>query len=315
MRNCIGIDVAKKSFDVHVLASEQDMQWPNNAKGIRAALKLCQQEQPELIVMEATGGYESLLASTLQAEGFSVAVVNPRRIRDFAKASGQMAKTDTLDARIIARYGATLKPAPTEPMSDNARKLKALVARRHQLVQIHTAENNRTEHVMDKEIKQSLAVMARTIEKQIEKIDKQIKDNIDRQPELKQKAEFLKSVPGIGETTANMLVTELPELGHYNRRQIAALVGVAPMNRDSGMFRGKRMTGGGRRHVRAKLFMPTLVAVQHNPVLKKYYRKLIEQNGKCKMVALVAVMRKLLCILNTMLKNNQNWQQNLIEKA
>lgn len=315
MRKCIGIDVAKKFFDVHILATGQDERFSNDDKGIQQCLQRCQQESSELIVMEATGGYESLLAGTLQAEGLAVAVVNPRRIRDFAKASGQMAKTDRLDAQIIARYGAILEPKPTEQISDNARKLKALVSRRHQLVQMHTAECNRTEHAMDKEIKSSLATVVRTIEKQIEKINKQITDHIDRQPELKQRAESLKTVPGIGETTANMLVTELPELGRYNRRQIAALVGVAPMNRDSGMFRGKRMTGGGRRHVRARLFMPTLVAVQYNPVLKKYYQKLIQQQGKCKMVALTAVMRKLLCIMNTMLKNNQKWNENKVKIA
>ena len=220
-----------------------------------------------------------------------------------------------MDAKIIACYGATLQPAATEPISDNARKLKSLVARRHQLVQMHTAEGNRTEHALDKEIKSSLAAVVRTIEKQIEKVDKQIKDHIVQQPELKQRAESLKTVPGIGDITAHMLATELPELGRYNRRQIAALVGMAPMNRDSGMFRGKRMTGGGRRHVRTRLFMPTLVAVQYNPVLRTYYRKLVGQQGKCKMVALTAAMRKLLCIINTMLKNNQQWNENLLKTS
>lgn len=315
MRKCIGIDVSKKCFDVHVLPTDQRERFSNDPAGIQQCLQRCQQEQPELIVMEATGGYESLLAGTLQAEGLAVAVVNPRRIRDFARARGQMAKTDALDAKIIACYGATLQPAATEQVSDNARKLKALVARRHQLVQMHTTESNRTEHAVDKEIKNSLAAVVRTIKKQIEKIDKQIKDHIDQQPELKQRAESLKTVPGIGDTTAYMLVTELPELGRYNRRQIAALVGVAPMNRDSGMFRGKRMTGGGRRQVRARLFMPTLVAVQYNPALRTYYRKLVEQQGKCKMVALTAAMRKLLCILNTMLKNNQQWNENLLKTS
>lgn len=313
MRNCIGIDVSKKSLDMYILPTDQSERFSNDHAGILQCVKRCQQEQPALIVMEATGGYESLLAGTLQAEELAVAVVNPRRIRDFARASGQMAKTDALDAKIIAHYGAILEPAPTEQMDDNARKLKALVSRRHQLVQMHTAESNRIEHAIDKEIKSSLVAVVRTIEKQIEKIDRQIKDHIDQQPELKQRAESLKTVPGIGDTTAHMLVTELPELGCYNRRQIAALVGVAPMNRDSGMFRGKRMTGGGRRLVRARLFMPTLVAVKYNPTLRAYYRRLVEQQGKCKMVALTAAMRKLLCIMNTMLKNNQQWNENLTE--
>ena len=315
MRNCIGIDVAKSFFDLHVSASSQSQCFPNEMQGIQACLKLCRDVRPELIIMEATGGYESLLAATLQAEGWPVAVVNPRRIRDFAKAIGQMAKTDKLDARIIAQYGATLEPLPSGQIDNNCRKLKALVTRRQQLVDMHTAESNRTEHAIDKEVKNSIAAIVGTIEKHIEKIDKQIKDHIDNQPQLRQKAEYLKSVPGIGDTTANLLVTELPELGCFNRRQIAALVGVAPINRDSGMFRGKRMTGGGRRNIRSRLFMPTLVAVRYNPILKKYYLRLIEKEGKCKMVALVAAMRKLLCIMNSMLKNNQYWQQNLIKNV
>lgn len=315
MRNCIGIDVAKPFFDSHVLASGHNRRFPNEMQGIQACLKLCQDVQPELIVMEATGGYESLLAGTLQAEGWPVAVVNPRRIRDFARAVGQMAKTDKLDARIIAQYGATLEPVPTRQIDNNSRKLKALVMRRQQLVDMHTAERNRTEHAIDREIKHSITAIVKIIEKHIEKIDQQIKDHIDNQPQLRQRAEYLKSIPGIGDTTAHLLVTELPELGCFNRRQIAALVGVAPINRDSGMFRGKRMTGGGRRHIRSRLFMPTLVAVRHNPILKRYYQRLIEKEGKCKMVALVAAMRKLLCIMNTMLKNNQYWQPNLIKNT
>lgn len=315
MRNCIGIDVAKPFFDLYVLASGRDRRFPNEMQGIHACLKLCQDVQPELIVMEATGGYESLLAGTLQAQGWPVAVVNPRRIRDFARATGQMAKTDKLDARIIAQYGATLEPVPAKQIDNNCRRLKALVTRRQQLVDMHTAESNRTEHAFDKEIKHSIAAIVRMIEKQIEKIDQQIKDHIDKQPQLRQKAEYLKSIPGIGDITAHLLVTELPELGCFNRRQIAALVGVAPINRDSGMFRGKRMTGGGRRHIRSRLFMPTLVAVCHNPILKRYYQRLIEKEGKCKMVAIIASMRKLLCIMNTMLKNNQYWQSNLIKNA
>ena len=315
MRKCIGIDVAKHKFDLHDLEARQSRQWENTPDGIRQCVAFCNDAPPELVVMEATGGYETALAATLQAEGFAVAVVNPRRIRDFAKAVGQMAKTDKLDARIIAQYGATLTPMPTEQINDNARKMKALVARRHQLVQLYSAENNRMEHAVDKEIRKSIKALTDVLEKQIERMDKQLKDQIDQQPELKQKAESLKSIPGIGETTACMLVTELPELGQFNRRQIAALVGVAPMNRDSGTFQGKRMTGGGRKRIRSRLFMPTLVAVYHNPVLKKYYRMLIDQKGKSKMVAVMAAMRKLLCIMNTMLKNNQQWQSKVVKNA
>jgi len=240
----------------------------NTSKGIDHCVKLCHELSPELIVMEATGGYETHLASHLQAEGFAVAVVNPRRIRDFARALGKMAKTDKIDAQVIAKYAATLEPMPTKFIDSNSRKLKALVSRRKQLLEMHTAEANRKEHAFDNEVKQSIEAIVSAIEKQIENVDKEIDNAIKQVPELKQKAEFLQSIPGIGKITAQMIVTELPELGILNRRQIAALVGVAPMNRDSGIFRGKRMTGGGRRHVRARLFLPTLVATQHNPVIK-----------------------------------------------
>lgn len=314
MRNCIGIDVAKQGFDLHSLKTGQDRRMDNSTEGIRQCVTLCHTLRPELIVLEATGGYELGLAATLQAEGFAVSVVNPRRIRDFARAAGQIAKTDKLDARIIAQFAATMEPMPTERIHENTQKLKALVARRSQLVGLHTAESNRLEHADSKAVHRSIAAVLKVIEAQLETIDRQIKEHIQKTPELRQRSEILDSAPGVGPTTAHMLVTELPELGRLNRRQIAALVGVAPMARDSGTFRGKRMTGGGRKEIRSRLFMPTLVAVRHNPILRAYYTRLIRQ-GKCKMVALVAVMRKLICILNTMIKNNQLWNPNLIKTS
>jgi transposase len=314
MRNCIGIDVAKQYFDLHCLKTGQDQRMENSTDGIRQCVALCNKIHSELIVMEATGGYELTLASTLQSEGFAVAVVNPRRIRDFARAAGQIAKTDTLDARIIARFAATLQPMPTEQINENTQKLKAMVARRNQLVGLHTAESNRLEHANTRDIQRSIAAVIKVIQTQLKNIDRQIEEHIRNTPQLQQRAENIDSVPGIGPTTAHMLVTELPELGQLNRRQIAALVGIAPIARDSGTFRGKRMTGGGRKNIRSRLFMPTLVAVRHNPVLKAYYTRLVSQ-GKCKMVALVAAMRKLICILNAMLKNNQKWNQNFIKMA
>jgi len=312
MRNCIGIDVAKQYFDLHSLKTGQDRRMENSNDGIRQCVALCNEIRPKLIAMEATGGYELALAATLQAEGFAVAVVNPRRIRDFAKAAGQIAKTDKLDARIIAQFAATMEPMPTERINENTQKLKALVARRSQLVGLHTAESNRLEHADGKEIRRSIAAVLKVIEAQLKTIDRQITEHIENTPKLRQRSEILDSVPGIGPTTAHMLVTELPELGRLNRRQIAALIGVAPMARDSGTFRGKRMTGGGRKKIRSRLFMPTLVAVRHNPILRAYYNKLLGR-GKCKMVALVAVMRKLICILNTMVKNNQEWNPTVIK--
>jgi transposase len=308
MENTIGIDVSKAKLDVHLLNEKKDIQFENSRSEIKECIKLCLKVKPELVVMEATGGYEYCAAAKLCAEGLPVAVVNPRTIRDFARAIGRTAKTDKIDAKVIALFAANCQPMPQDRIDDNCRKLKALTARRQQLLDMRVAENNRVEHAVDKEICRSLEVVIKTIDREIEKVDSKIRRHIDSMPQLKAKTEKLRSVPGIGDTTASMLVSELPELGTFNRRQIASLVGVAPMNRDSGTFRGKRMTGGGRRHVRNRLFMPTLVAVRHNPVLKKYYRRLVDEEGKMKMVAIIAAMRKLLCIMNTMLKNNQEWQ-------
>ena len=311
MEKTIGIDVSKARLDVHVLNSKSDLQFDNSADGIKKCCKLCLEVEPEIIVMEATGGYEYAAAAELSANGLPVAVVNPRRIRDFAKAVGVTAKTDKIDARVIALYAANCKPMPQGVLDDNSRRIKALTSRRQQLLGMRTAENNRMEHAIDKEISRSLDTIIKSINKEIEKVDKQIGEHIDNIPELKEKADKLKSVPGIGDTTAAMLISELPELGTFNRRQIASLVGVAPINRDSGTFRGKRMTGGGRKNVRNRLFMPTLVAIRHNPPLRKYYRRLVEEKGKTKMVAVIAAMRKLLCTMNAMLKNNQQWEMKI----
>ena len=306
MKKHVGIDISKKFFDLHILEEGKDMHFEYTPEQIKQCVKLLLNNDVELIVMEATGGYELELACALQAAGLAIAIVNPRRIRDFAKAAGKMAKTDKLDAAIIALYGATLEPPKKAIIDANTCKLKALVARRNQLVAMRSSENNRMEHSRDKEIARSIKTVVKTIEREIEKVEKEIENHIQQRPELKQKAELLKSVPGIGETTAFMLVTELPELGNANKKEIAALVGVAPMNRDSGLFRGKRMTGGGRRDIRARLFMPILVAIKYNTVIRKFYEHLLNE-GKTKMTAIVAAMRKLLVILNTMIKNNQKW--------
>lgn len=309
MEHYIGIDISKHYFDLYDMADGKNMHFQNNTKQIKQCAGELKKLNPKLIVAEATGGYEIPLVIRLQAEELPVAVVNPRRIRDFAKAVGQLAKTDKIDARIIASYAATLGPPRQEAVDANARKLKALIARRQQLTDIKTAEQNRTEHAVDKTIAKSIKAVITTIDREIEKVQKQIKDHIDNQPQLKQKADQLKSIPGIGDTTAFMLVSELPELGRLNRREIAALVGVAPINRDSGTFRGKRMTGGGRKHIRARLFMATLVAVRHNPVIARYYQRLLKK-GKAKMTAVIAAMRKLIVIMNTMIKKNEYWNPN-----
>lgn len=306
MATYVGIDIAKRHFDLAVEAQQSVQQFENDSKGIRRCVTQLRELQPDLVVMEPTGGYEIPLVAELQAAGLPVAVVNARKIREFARAAGQLAKTDKLDALIIARFAAVLQPPAQEALDAQTLAMKALVARRNQLVQMHTAESNRLEHARDKVIVRSIRTILKTIQRQMDGIDRQIRDHIDSQPELKRKREQLESVPGIGETTASLLVTELPELGRLNRRQIAALVGVAPINRDSGTYRGKRMTGGGRCHLRARLFMPTLVAARHNPTIRNFYQRLVAE-GKPKMTALIAAMRKLLTILNVMIAKNETW--------
>ena len=307
METYIGIDVAKRFFDLHDLAEEKHQRFDNNRQGITACVKHLKKRRPALIVMENTGGYEMDLAVALHSFGLPVAVVNAKRIRDFARATGQLAKTDAIDAWIIAQYAAKLQPVPQGVWDEQTRTIKALVARRKQLVQMRTAEKNRLEHVGDQAIGRSIAAVIRTIERELAKVEQNLHDHITRTPELQQKTDQLKSVPGIGDTTAMMLVAEVPELGRLNRRQIAALIGVAPINRDSGTFRGKRMTGGGRRGVRTRLYMPTLVAIRFNPVIRDFYQRLVN-TGKSKMTAVVACMRKLLTILNAMLAKNQSWR-------
>jgi transposase len=306
MATYVGIDIAKHGFDLAVASQSGVQHFDNNVKGIRCCLRALKTLQPELIVMEPTGGYEQTLLAELQATGWPVAVVNARRIREFARACGLVAKTDKLDAQVLARFAATLQPPAQEALDRQTQAMKALVARRHQLVQMHTAERNRLEHARDKVVRQDIRALLRTFERHLDKVDRQIHTQIAQQPNLQQKAQRLQSVPAVGEKTAALLVTDLPELGRLNRRQIAALVGVAPMNRDSGLYRGKRMTGGGRHDLRAGLYMPTLVAIRHNPVIRAFYQHLLG-HGKTKMVAVVAAMRKLLTILNALVKKNESW--------
>jgi len=310
MKTFVGIDIAKAHVDLFDTITETHVQFENHSEGIGRCTEYLVSLGPQLIVMESTGGYETSLAIALQSSELPVAVINPRLARDFGRASGRLAKTDRIDAMLLANYAATMNP-PERPMRDRkSRLMKALVARRHQLLQMRSAEKNRSEHSHDKTIARSIRAITTMFDRELKKIEEQLKTIISDSTELSQKVQALISVPGIAETTATMLVTEVPELGQLNRRQIAALIGVAPINRDSGSFRGKRMTGGGRRRVRARLFMPTLVACHHNPVLKIFYQRLLNQ-GKSKMTALVAVMRKMLTILNTMIAKKEEWNPNL----
>ena len=307
MEKYVGIDVSKRFFDVCFGVDGKVVHFDYTKKEVKKCAGEISEYQSALVVLEATGGYEIELAAGLQAQGLAVAVVNPRRVRDFARAIGQLAKTDKIDSRIIAKYASALKPMANVKIAPNARKIKALIARRSQLVAMRTAETNRLEHDFDKKVSMSIKQVIGFIKKQLDKVEAEIKKLIDHDPEMKDRVMLIKTMPGIGDATASMIVSELPELGKLNRRQIASLVGVAPINRDSGTFRGRRMTGGGRKFVRTKLFMPTLVAIQHNAVIREYYQRLLK-NGKTKMTAVVACMRKMLVILNTMAEKNECWE-------
>ncbi len=305
-----GIDVAKKTFDLNFQGQKKVWEFTYNQKGIRKCIKQLTEKKVALVVMEATGGYERELFLALKSADLPVSIINPRRIRDFAKSKGITAKTDAIDARVIADYASLMQPPETGNIDDNTLKLKELVVRRKQLVNMRIMEKNHNEHVFDKTVQRSIKAILKTISKEIDKVEKEIDDTISSIPELKRKAKIIQSVTGIGKTTSAMLIAEMPELGHCNRRQIAALAGTAPMNRDSGKFKGKRMTGGGRKQVRTGLFMPVLTAVRYNEKFKIFYQKLLK-NGKIKKVAQVAVMRKMLIILNSMVRKNQMWNEHL----
>lgn len=306
MKCFVGIDVAKAHLDLYDTVTTKYVRFDNDRFGIKMCVRYLVKLQPQLIVIENTGGYERNLAIALDAEGLAVAVINPRLSRDFARATGRLAKTDRIDAMVLATYAGSLQPKPRGIGSHLNRRMKELVARRGQLIKMRTAEKNRCEHGHDKVIARSIKAIILAIDRQLEKIENELHELVKRDLELQRKMKSLITIPGIAETTAIMLLTEVPELGHLNRRQIASLIGVAPMNRDSGTFRGKRMTGGGRSKVRARLRMPILSARQHNPVIRKFYERLVNK-GKTKATAATASIRKLLTIMNTMIAKKEEW--------
>lgn len=303
----IGIDISKNSFDVFIHEMSLHKKFEMNKGHIRKAMSWMKEQKPTLIVLEATGGYERALVAELATAKLPVTIINPRQIRDFAKATGKLAKTDKVDAAVLAHYAAVIMPEVRPLLSKHEQKLAALTARRRQLVEVRVVEKNHKEHAYLPEISASIETVIKQLTAEIENIEAMIADLISSDPDMKNKIDFLTSVPGVGKTTAAVLISDLPELGTLNRKQIASLIGVAPRNRDSGQFRGKRMTGGGRRNVRTALFMSMLSIIQCNPKLKAFYERLVKE-GKVKMVALIATMRKLIVILNTMLKNNEPWR-------
>ena len=307
----VGIDVCQKYLDVYIRPMAKLFPVTNDDSGIQKLIKVLREIQPELIVLEATGGMERNAAVTLTQVGFAVAVINPRQVRDFAKATGQIAKTDALDARILAHFAEAIRPQVREMSDESARQLQELVQRRRQISQMITAEKNRLRGktgLVQSDINEHID----WLEKKLQEIEAQIQQAIALNRDWQEKVELLKTVPGVGQVVATTLVASLPELGELSHKPLSYLVGVAPLNRDSGKSRGKRRIWGGRANVRRVLYMATLVAVRFNPVMKDFYQRLLDR-GKLKKVALTASMHKLLILLNAMVKKGQNWQPQIIE--
>jgi transposase len=304
----VGIDVAKDTLDIAFVRGDREAisQVANTPEGWNQLIAACKEHSVDRIVLEATGGYERRVVAELMTVGLPVVVVNPRQARDFAKATGRLAKTDRLDALGLARFAEAIRPPVRALPDENAAELQEKLARHRQLVQMRTAESNRLPHATSDAICKSIRAVLKLLDEQIKALDKDIDQRIEESPAWRDKDRILQSVPGIGPHTSHALLCSLPELGQCTRQQIAFLVGVAPLNRDSGKMRGVRTIFGGRRHVRQALYMATLVASRHNPLIRKHYQHLL-QLGKKKKVALVACMRKLLCILNAMLRDAETW--------
>lgn len=302
----VGLDVAKAHLDLAVLPTGARARFAHDETGLTAlAIYLCPLA-PALVVLEATGGYEADVAAALALAGLPVAVVNPRQVRDFAKALGHLAKTDRLDATVLAQFADRLRPEP-RPLPDAAhRALTAVVTRRRQLVEMLVAEQNRLPAAHGR-IRDDLQRHIHFLQQRLKDVNDELQTTLRASPIWRAKEHLLRSVPGIGPTTAAVLIAELPELGRLSRRQLAALVGVAPFNCDSGTHRGRRTTWGGRAPVRAALYMATLVATRHNPPIRLFYRRLLAA-GKPRLIALVAAMRKLLTILNAIIKADRPWR-------
>jgi len=305
MEHFIGIDVSKATLDIASLPDGESWTVTNDDPGLAELAPRLVALAPVLIVLEATGGFELLAALALAKAGLPVAVVNPRQVRDFAKAMGQLAKTDALDAGMLAAFAQRIRPEPRPLPDEAARLLESLLTRRRQIVDMLTAEKNRLGFARGP-VKRDIGQHIRWLEKRLRDVDDDLQDAVTASPLYHAKAALLRSVPGVGQVTTLTLLATLPELGQLSRHQIAALVGVAPMNRDSGTVRGKRMVWGGRAPVRAVLYMATLVGVKHNPVLRVFYERL-RAAGKPFKVAATACMRKLLTILNAMLHQNRRW--------
>jgi transposase len=309
----VGIDVSKARLDVAVRPSGLRESVLNDNAGIEALIKRLREIQPALIVLEATGGLERGVTRVLTSAELPVVVVNPRQVRDFAKATGQLAKTDRIDAMVLARFGEAVRPA-LRPLPDEVTlELRALIARRRQITEMIVAERNRLSGA-SKSVRKRIDAHIRWLETELDRADQDLDQFIRQSPIWQENEDLLRSVPGIGPVISRSLIAELPELGELNRKQIAALVGIAPLNRDSGTLRGHRTIWGGRATVRAALYMAALVASRRTAVIRAFYKRL-RSAGKAPKLALVACMRKLLTILNSMIKHKTHWSENILQTS
>jgi transposase len=309
----VGIDVAKAQLDMALRPTGERWALTNDDAGIAVLVPRLQAIAPQLIVLEATGSYQRAVVAALAAAGLPVAVVNPRHARDFAKATGQLAKTDALDARALAHFAEAVRPMPRPLPDTQADELRAWLARRRQLVTMRTAEQNRLGSAPPR-LQPDIQAHITWLNTRLTTLDDDLDTTLRASPVWREREELLRSVPGIGPVCARTLLLDLPELGTLNRQRLAALVGVAPLNRDSGTLRGRRTTWGGRAHVRATVYMSTLVAVRYNPVFNAFYERL-RAAGKAAKLALTACMRKLLTILNAMVKHHAPWQPEEVRSA
>ena len=305
----VGIDVGKAQLDVYIYERDIHLTVDNSPEGVRALLAKLGRYRLNRIVLEATGRYERLLVDMALTKDMPVIVVNPLQVRRYAGAVGQLAKTDKIDARIIAEYAAVIQPEVRPGGNHNVRIIKDLLARRRQLLTMSTMEKNRV-HIMPKSLRADIQRHIRHLEKQVEKLDILLDQKIAAEDQWRDKRAIMLSMPGIGPAVVNTLLGDLPELGQLTNKQVAALTGVAPYNRDSGSLRGKRRIRGGRHSVRTILFMATLTSVQHNPIIKRFYQHLVSL-GKHKKVALTACIRKMVIMLNAMVRDGKMWNEKL----
>ena len=307
MGTYIGIDVSKDRLDVHVLPQDEAFFVERNGKGLLELVERLKPLAPSLVALEATGGFEATTAAALAGAGLPLAVVNPAQVRHYAQALGKRAKTDAIDAKVIARFAADVKPEPRALPDELTQLLADMVARRRQIVEMLQAERQREKRAANRRVRKSITRIIVALEKELLDVDTDIGDAVRGSPVWREKEDLLASVPGVGAQTARTLMAELPELGTLDRKKIASLAGLAPYTRQSGRWKGKSMIGGGRQSVRCALFVAAMVAGRHNPVLKAFRDRLIAA-GKPKVVAIIAVARKLLTILNAILRDKQPWQ-------